>query len=162
MEAIYVILIIIGIIVFIWLTYALLRFFLCTSCKSQNSQNSQKSVQDIKNTTINNNSNSSDTPLNDATTDQSLTKPSNSVILFYAPWCGFCKRFIPEWNKFVKENKSRFSPIAVNGDNFSQHLKRYGVSGFPTVVLETTDGKTASYKNKEMTADAIESWIKSV
>jgi len=55
--------------------------------------------------------------------------------LFYAPWCGYCKRFMPVWDKFWKENKDKtdVTITKINCDEFKDFAKEAGVSGYPTI-----------------------------
>lgn len=146
MNPITIVLIVLGVVVCIWIIYILLRTFMCTTCGSNQQQQQQQHQATPE-------------PLNDAADDKILSNSTDKIILFYAPWCGFCRRFIPEWNKFVKQNQTKITPIAINGDNFNKTLKRYSVSGFPTVILQTSNGSTVVKYDKEMTADAILNWL---
>lgn len=62
-----------------------------------------------------------------------------TIILFYAPWCKFCKEFEPVWNELKKAN-SDVKFVEVNGDEDTSSLEQFGVKKFPTVVKVHTDG----------------------
>lgn len=59
------------------------------------------------------------------------------IIMFYADWCGWSQKALPEWKKlenFAKENKN----FIVKKFNDSQHgemMKKFGIHGFPTIKL---------------------------
>ena len=55
------------------------------------------------------------------------------LILFYAPWCGHCQAFSPEYEKAAKALKGIFKIGAVNGDEEKFLSGKYGIKGFPTV-----------------------------
>ncbi len=55
------------------------------------------------------------------------------LILFYAPWCGHCQAFSPEYEKAAKALKGIFKIGAVNGDEEKILSGKYGIKGFPTV-----------------------------
>ena len=59
-----------------------------------------------------------------------------TIALFYAPWCGYCKKFMPIWDKFWQANKDRSDVIItkINADKFTDMSKKAGVSGYPTLV----------------------------
>ncbi len=54
--------------------------------------------------------------------------------LFYTPWCGYSKRFMPVWDKFARENKqSDVNIVKINCDEFKDFAKKAGVSSYPTL-----------------------------
>ena len=62
------------------------------------------------------------------------------LVLFYADWCGHCKRFKPDWDDLSKEmNKDDKKMVKVNlgGDDSKNEeiMAKYNVDGFPTVAL---------------------------
>ena len=84
-----------------------------------------------------------------------------ALVLYYAPWCGHCKKFMPEWNK-LSQNLGSNGNIAVNKvdcDANPEEAEKNDVDGFPTVVLHTDD-KSIKYEG-ERSEKAIMSWINS-
>ncbi|PVU89755.1 hypothetical protein BB559_002652 [Furculomyces boomerangus] len=57
------------------------------------------------------------------------------IVEFYAPWCGYCKQFTPEYLKAASRAKSFAKFGAVNCDEGTNKklCLRYKVGGFPTV-----------------------------
>jgi len=55
------------------------------------------------------------------------------IVEFYAPWCGHCKQFKPEYEKAAKALNGVVRVGAVNMDEHKQTGQKYGVTGFPTV-----------------------------
>lgn len=65
------------------------------------------------------------------------------IRLFYASWCGWSQKFIPEWEKFeniVKEQIPglRVTRVICEGDNEAQCMQQE-VEGYPTVILYPKD-----------------------
>jgi len=63
----------------------------------------------------------------------------DSVLIFYAPWCGYCKKSMDEFEKAsAKNSKIRL----INSDQNTDLVKKYNVKGFPTIMK--TNGQTYS------------------
>lgn len=69
------------------------------------------------------------------------------LYFFYTDWCGWSQKAMPEWEKLEGELKqsSRFgktnvTPVRVNADEDRETAQLYEVEGFPTIILETSDG----------------------
>lgn len=61
------------------------------------------------------------------------------VAVFYADWCGYCKKFAPTFAKIIKKRqfKSNLAAAFINGadESNSKYMKEYNVQGFPTVIM---------------------------
>lgn len=62
------------------------------------------------------------------------SKPT--MIMFYAPWCGFCKRMKPDYSTAATELKGQatLAAIDVNRPENSKVRKQYNITGFPTLI----------------------------
>jgi len=79
-----------------------------------------------------------------------------SFTMYYADWCPHCKTAKPEMEALVAK-----SPMDINGtkcnirmiqpENDPEAAKGKPIKGFPTFLLETTDGKTVEYKGSRNT-----------
>lgn len=73
------------------------------------------------------------------TIDKAIKSEKPTIVLFYADWCGFCKKFAPTFNDIVKTRKfkSKLAVAYVNGndpDN-QKYMQEYQIEGFPTVYM---------------------------
>jgi thiol-disulfide isomerase/thioredoxin len=57
---------------------------------------------------------------------------SDTVLIFYAPWCGYCKQAMTEFEN--ARDASNGKVILINGDENRELMKKYGVHGFPTIM----------------------------
>ena len=80
----------------------------------------------------------------------------NTFTMYYADWCPHCQTVKPEFTEF-----SKTGPIEVNGKPCQVRLvdaaknpeaaKGKPVKGFPTFLLETTDGQVLEYQGERNT-----------
>jgi len=78
-------------------------------------------------------------------------KKGNKLVLFYADWCGHCKKIKPIWKEAEDEvnDDEDTKMIKVNcGDKKKEHqeiAEKYNIDGYPTIIL-FKDGKPTQYK----------------
>ncbi|XP_074844153.1 protein disulfide-isomerase A4 [Carettochelys insculpta] len=101
--------------------------------------------------------------LNDANFD-TFTAGKDTVLLeFYAPWCGHCKQFAPEYEKIAKTLKENDPPIPVvkiDATAATALASRFDVSGYPTIKI-LKNGQAIDYDGPR-TEDAIVAKVKEV
>lgn len=77
-----------------------------------------------------------------------------TLVLFYAPWCGFCKATAPLWKEFGK--KLAIDVAAFNCEKHSQHVMKMNmdkkgntkfIPHYPTIVLYK-NGTPYTYKGE--------------
>ena len=67
--------------------------------------------------------------------DKTVVQSSeNWMVLFFAPWCGHCKHFSPEYEKAAKNLKGLYNIAAVNADAEKELGRRYNITGYPSVL----------------------------
>lgn len=83
-----------------------------------------------------------------------------TIVLYYAPWCGHCKRLMPEWKQLEKiyENHPDVEVKKVNCDDEPDKAKAEGVRGFPTIILYNKNGDKTVYRDKR-TAASIKDFV---
>jgi len=87
-------------------------------------------------------------------------EPAKDLTLYYAPWCGFCKRLMPEWEK-VKEALKADPSVKINTINSEENPKlaeQAGVKSYPTIFLQK-GGKEFTY-NGPRTAEAMINFVR--
>uniref|UniRef100_A0A0D9VGY1 Thioredoxin domain-containing protein n=1 Tax=Leersia perrieri TaxID=77586 RepID=A0A0D9VGY1_9ORYZ len=76
---------------------------------------------------------------------------------FYAPWCGHCKRLAPQLDEAAPVLAGLSTPIIVakvNADKYKKLGSKYGVDGFPTLML-FDHGTPTEYTAKDFSEDMM-------
>lgn len=98
--------------------------------------------------------------LTTAAFDTHLKENKQTLVEFYAPWCGHCKKLAPEYEKAAVELKGKVALAKVDATEEKDLASRYNVKGFPTLVW-FEDGKEAEYDGGR-TSETIIEWVKSM
>jgi curved DNA-binding protein CbpA len=88
-----------------------------------------------------------------------FTQKTPALINFYASWCTHCQQMVGEYKKtgILLEDVARVG--AVNCEAEANLCNRYGVQGYPSLMLFTKGGEVETYAGGEHTADAIYGWV---
>ena len=91
---------------------------------------------------------------------QNLSGPApamNTFTMYYADWCPHCQTVKPEFTEFsnrgtIEVGGKKCQIMLVDAAKNPDAAKGKPVKGFPTFLLETTDGKILEYQGERNTA----------
>jgi len=98
--------------------------------------------------------------LEERTFDTAIKENPVILVEFYAPWCGHCKQFAPEYANAAKQLKQAKPPVPLaKVDATAEHklAEEHGVRGYPTIRL-FIDGKDQEYTGGR-TEQSIVTWV---
>nr|CAD7440439.1 unnamed protein product [Timema bartmani] len=102
--------------------------------------------------------------LDDDSFDKVISEGNTVLVMFYAPWCGHCKKMKPAYSEAalkLHKDKSPSYLAAVDSTVNPRVTERYKIQAFPTLKL-FNNGKFTSEYEKPRTAEDITAFIKSV
>lgn len=87
------------------------------------------------------------------------------LTLFYADWCGYCKKMKPKWfdikhklnNQLI--NGMLIEMNEINGDDNYDKIEELNIEGFPTIIL-FTNNTTKHFDNSQFSYDTLLDFIK--
>lgn len=87
------------------------------------------------------------------------SKPT--MVMFYVPWCGYCKRMKPDFSLAATELKPNYVMAAMDVDRAENAAARkiYNISGFPT-LLYFEGGKVKSVYEGENNNEELKTFMK--
>jgi len=80
-------------------------------------------------------------------------------VKFYAPWCGHCKKLVPDWEQLALDLKDSVHVARVDATREKALAKNWSVEGYPTLKL-IAEGKVYTYRGPR-TADKLVPWARS-
>ena len=99
--------------------------------------------------------------LGDKNLKEALDKFEFILVEFYAPWCGHCKKLIPEYSKAAKELKGLDNPVPlakIDATENAEVAKQFEVQGYPTIKF-FIKGQPIEFNGGRTAADIV-NWIK--
>eukprot|EP00930_Biecheleria_cincta_P078879 TRINITY_DN6649_c0_g1_i1.p1 TRINITY_DN6649_c0_g1~~TRINITY_DN6649_c0_g1_i1.p1 ORF type:complete len:1177 (+),score=253.25 TRINITY_DN6649_c0_g1_i1:160-3690(+) len=82
-----------------------------------------------------------------------------SFVEFYAPWCGHCKKLVPEWEKTAALCKDASVMVAkVDAIAEKSLAQEHGVESFPTLRLYRGSAKVSVKYEGARTGDKMAEW----
>ena len=98
---------------------------------------------------------------NNLFTDKNNDNNDNNyyLILFYADWCGHCKKMKPEWEKLENGQYGKYCKKYESKEITQELSEKYDINGYPTILLIKNDELIANYENDRTVYD-FEEYIK--
>ena len=59
---------------------------------------------------------------------------NDSVLIFYAPWCGHCKRSMKDFKQAVSRGQGKIILIDATHEKNYKLTKEYNIRGYPTII----------------------------
>ncbi|KAK3612179.1 hypothetical protein CHS0354_016566 [Potamilus streckersoni] len=90
-----------------------------------------------------------------------LKREKNPVLaMFYAPWCGFCKKLKPDFAAAASEMKGKAALVGIDVEkpNLVNLRTEYNITGFPTLYY-FKEGRVKYRYGGENNKDGIISWL---
>ena len=82
-------------------------------------------------------------------------KGRKALLLLHMVGCPHCVKLMPEWDKFKEINDTSITTKAVEKDEDRSLVKRYGVEGFPTILLLDSNGDKLKTYNGPRTSKGL-------
>lgn len=87
--------------------------------------------------------------------DEILKHDGVAIVEFYAPWCGHCKSFTPEYESAAGILKGVVKVAALDATANEKTAQTYGIKGFPTVKVFGADKKNPVDYQGQRTSDGV-------
>ena len=77
--------------------------------------------------------------LTDSTYEKAIEQYKYLMIYFYAPWCGQCNSFTPEYHKAAKvlKEEDNIHLAKIDSSVDKRAAQKYKVNGYPTILFFT-------------------------
>ena len=74
--------------------------------------------------------------VNDSNFDEMVLKSAElTVVDFWAPWCGPCRKLGPILDEVAGEFTDKIKVVKVNTDENMKTAKEYSISGLPSILI---------------------------
>lgn len=78
-----------------------------------------------------------------------------TLVKFFAPWCGHCKKMAPDFKEAATELKGKATLVDVDATVEKSLAEKYGIRGFPTLKLFSNGELLSDYKGSRTKDDIV-------
>ncbi|CAF1067959.1 unnamed protein product [Brachionus calyciflorus] len=84
-----------------------------------------------------------------------------TLVMFYAPWCGHCKRMVNIWNQLSKKHnkQNKFLIARVDCTDQTELCSEHDVLAYPTFIFYKPDSRDGTSYHGERNLDSIEAFL---
>ena len=75
------------------------------------------------------------TSVNKTQLQELLTEDKPVLVDFWAPWCGYCRRIGPAYDRIAEEYADQVAVVKVNIDDEPELAQALGIEVIPTLVF---------------------------
>ncbi|KAJ9454403.1 Protein disulfide-isomerase-like protein EhSep2 [Diplonema papillatum] len=82
------------------------------------------------------------------------------VVLFYAPWCGRCKRRMPDWSELAETvSQSEVTVARIDCTVEEEACTKYGVSAYPAIKYWATGSSLPGDYDGSPSVDGLQNFV---
>eukprot|EP00178_Gracilaria_changii_P014326 TRINITY_DN40439_c0_g1_i1.p1 TRINITY_DN40439_c0_g1~~TRINITY_DN40439_c0_g1_i1.p1 ORF type:complete len:490 (+),score=109.26 TRINITY_DN40439_c0_g1_i1:3069-4538(+) len=87
--------------------------------------------------------------------DSIIAAEELTLVKFYAPWCGHCKKMAPDFKEAATELKGKAQLVDLDSTEEKELSQKYGIRGFPTLKLFSKGELISDYKGGRTKEDIV-------